>query len=157
MASHSKRSTPLREKRTLVSKLDSVHAVHKAKAAPFPALNIRFPNVCARKGAAFCASLRDRCGLNGYGTKSFFLFEWTVLPFAVIPCVTMDLLSSAHHAVERRMPRFVRDVSQDMHNPYRLRPHCTAMVTALEETPPMSRITGTASFASKPIGTWTFT
>ncbi len=41
----------------------------------------------------------------------------------------------------------------------RMRRYCaaTAMVTVLEVTPPILRITGTASPAGVPIGTWTFT
>ena len=38
-----------------------------------------------------------------------------------------------------------------------LAPHCTAIVTVLEATPPMLRITGTASPEGAPAGTWTFT
>jgi len=36
-------------------------------------------------------------------------------------------------------------------------PHCTAMVTVFEVSPPMLRITGTASPAGAPTGTSTFT
>lgn len=35
--------------------------------------------------------------------------------------------------------------------------YCTAIVTVLEVTPPMLRITGTAEPVGVPVGTWTFT